>query len=308
MRFDIQILLVLIGFLSPSGALKVEDETGRLSAMNPSRLRVHIVPHTHDDSGWLKTVNQYYWGDRQGIQSAGVQYILDSVVQALVSNPERRFTYAEMSFFSMWWKQQDESMRDTVRRLVKEGRLNFVNGGYVQHDEAGSHYVAMIDQTTRGHRFLKSTFGYVPKVGWQIDPFGHSSIQAGLMGAELGFEAVFFGRADHEDMNIRREQKMLEMVWHGVGGKSSCNFQKDTSVFLGNFASGNYGPPPGFNWEFGPWSDTPVQDDPSVEGYNVPSIVDRFLGQCRRLSSVTRGNDIMFTMGSDFHYSNAHAW
>ena len=57
------------------------------------------------------------------------------------------------------------------------------------HDEASPFYVEMVDQTTRGHDFLKAELGAVPKIGWQIDPFGHSAVQADLLSAELGFEA-----------------------------------------------------------------------------------------------------------------------
>ena len=39
------------------------------------------------------------------------------------------------------------------------------------HDEATTHYMGMIDQTTLGHDFLKQNFDYTPSVGWQLDPF-----------------------------------------------------------------------------------------------------------------------------------------
>lgn len=53
------------------------------------------------------------------------------------------------------------------------------------HDEATVHYIDMIDQTTLGHRYIKQQFGIIPRIGWQIDPFGHSAVQAYLLSAEV---------------------------------------------------------------------------------------------------------------------------
>ena len=122
-------------------------------------LTVHLVPHTHDDVGWLKTFEQYYVGLNNSLQQAGVQYILDSTVAELVANPNRKFIYGEQAFFSRWWKYQTDETKQTVRRLVAERRLEFVNGGWCMHDEATTHYIDMIDQTTIGHQFILKEFG-----------------------------------------------------------------------------------------------------------------------------------------------------
>lgn len=59
------------------------------------------------------------------------------------------------------------------------------NGGWCMHDEAATHYIDMIDQTTLGHRFIKDQFNIIPRAAWQIDPFGHSAVQGYLLGAEV---------------------------------------------------------------------------------------------------------------------------
>jgi hypothetical protein len=61
------------------------------------------------------------------------------------------------------------------------------NGGWCMHDEATCHYIDMIDQTTLGHRFIKEQLNNIPRAGWQIDPFGHSAVQAYLLGAEVHY-------------------------------------------------------------------------------------------------------------------------
>ena len=109
--------------------------------------------------------------------AAGVQYIIDTVVEQCQMNPDRKFTYVEQAFFHRWWTEQTASTKKAVRALVKSGQLQFINGGWSMHDEACTHYVSMIENTAFGHRFLKDEFDYKPTVGWQIDPFGHSATQ-----------------------------------------------------------------------------------------------------------------------------------
>ncbi len=272
------------------------------SSDNPGTLNVHVVPHTHDDVGWLKTIEQYYYGWNQTIQVASVQTILDSVVQALLENPNRTFIYVEMKFFQRWWEEQSNATKHEVKRLVQDTQqLSFVNGGWCMHDEATTHYMGMIDQTSLGHDFLKETFGYVPTVGWQLDPFGHSATQASLMTYQMGFDALYFGRIDYQDRELRRATSECEGLWNINPNKGG-----DKSVFWGLTGSynGQYGPPNGVC--FDPNCD---QEDytPLIE-MNATSqleFVKNFFLSVKQQSDQTQGNHIMLTMGEDFRYQKA---
>ena len=66
---------------------------------NKVKTVVHIIAHSHDDVGWLKTLDHYFWGIHDNIQRANVFLILDSVITELELNPERKFTEVEMAFF-----------------------------------------------------------------------------------------------------------------------------------------------------------------------------------------------------------------
>ena len=193
-----------------------------------TNIQIHLVPHTHDDVGWLKTVDEYFYGADNSIQHAGVQYILDSVIPALAGDPNKKFIYVEIAFFERWWNQQTPHMQALVKNLVKEGRLEFINGGWSMNDEACTHYNAIIDQMTYGLKFIEDNFGpdARPRVAWHIDPFGHSAEQASLF-SQMSYDGFFFGRIDYADKTLRMKNQRMELVWRGsanLGQSSDLNW------------------------------------------------------------------------------------
>lgn len=184
---------------------------------------IHICPHSHDDVGWLKTVDQYYDGSERDIQWTGVANTIESMVDALLQNPARRFVQIEMKFFSMWFYEQSETRKMQVRSLVKNGQLEIANAGWSMHDEACPTYEDMINNHMLGLEFVLKEFGVKPRIGWQVDPFGHSNTNARLF-AEMGFDAWFFGRQDWADYNKRVKNKELEWVWMPNGDTSKKIF------------------------------------------------------------------------------------
>ena len=47
---------------------------------NDEHLYIHLIPHTHDDVGWLKTVDMYFTGSNNGVQQAEVELVLDTTI------------------------------------------------------------------------------------------------------------------------------------------------------------------------------------------------------------------------------------
>ena len=98
----------------------------------------------------------------------------------------------------MWFYEQNEETKMKVRTLVKNGQLEIANAGWSMHDEACPIYEDMINNHMLGHEFVLKEFGVKPRIGWQVDPFGHSNTNAKLF-ADMGFDAWFFGRQDWAD-------------------------------------------------------------------------------------------------------------
>jgi len=84
------------------GLINVSVLIGRVTI--PSLSNVYCLQYT----GWLKTFDGYY--------SAQVKNILDNMVLKLRQHERMKFIYAEISFFSTWWKSATEEQKESVKR------------------------------------------------------------------------------------------------------------------------------------------------------------------------------------------------
>ena len=58
----------------------VENEEAGITQHNET-IYVHIVPHSHDDVGFRKTLDQYFSGSHDMIIRSGVQYIIRKFIK-----------------------------------------------------------------------------------------------------------------------------------------------------------------------------------------------------------------------------------
>eukprot|EP00324_Dicrateria_rotunda_P010250 CAMPEP_0206182322 /NCGR_PEP_ID=MMETSP1474-20131121/69458_1 /ASSEMBLY_ACC=CAM_ASM_001110 /TAXON_ID=97495 /ORGANISM="Imantonia sp., Strain RCC918" /LENGTH=221 /DNA_ID=CAMNT_0053597009 /DNA_START=133 /DNA_END=795 /DNA_ORIENTATION=+ len=158
---------------------RISEDSGPIDVII---VHVIIVPHSHCDAGWLKTFDKYYTDE--------VKHILTTVTEALTNNPHRKFGWVEISFLEKWWIEQPDNIKNNFKQLYENGQIEFLMGGWVSNDEATVTYMQCINQMTEGHRFLVREFGpdAIPRIGWQIDPFGLSQATA-TMFSQMCFDA-----------------------------------------------------------------------------------------------------------------------
>ncbi|XP_065199334.1 uncharacterized protein LOC135831021 isoform X1 [Sycon ciliatum] len=281
-----QLLAVLV-FLLCATSLPV-----CLSAVNGTdHINIWIVTHTHDDVGWLQTVDQYYISQ--------VQWILDTSLRCIAEDSSRRFTYVEQAYFYRWWNEQSDSTKQRVIQLAKSKQLEFNLGGWCMNDEGTTSYFSVIDQMSEGALFIHDEFGpdIYPKVGWHVDPFGHSSVTPSLW-ADMGFDAHGIDRIDFRIKDQRKATKELEFVWRG-----SRSFGPENQMFT-HIMDSMYCTPAECQYD----RNTRIQTDPLLPTYQLNFIEqgEAFVNMSRQRNQWYRHDHILIPFGCDFEHQNAY--
>ncbi|KAI1290183.1 Alpha-mannosidase 2 [Halotydeus destructor] len=177
------------------------------SRLKNNKLKVIVVPHSHNDPGWTKTFEQYF--EDQTV------HILDNLITKMSANPAMKFIWAETSYLDLWWQSlKSEDDKNIFRRLIKTGQLEIVTGGWVMNDEANCHYSAIINQLVEGHEWIRINLGdqIKPKNSWSIDPFGLSPTMAFIL-KKMGFESMLIQRVHYSIKKYLAKNQFLEFQW-----------------------------------------------------------------------------------------------
>uniref|UniRef100_A0A914BV68 Alpha-mannosidase n=2 Tax=Acrobeloides nanus TaxID=290746 RepID=A0A914BV68_9BILA len=270
------------------------------------KLEVVVIPHSHDDPGWLKTFEGYFEDQ--------TKHILDGMVEHLNRTPDMKFIYAEMSFFELWWSQINDEIRNKARKLIESGQVEIVTGGWVMTDEANSHYFSTVMEMIEGHEFLLNQIGFKPSNHWSIDPFGISPTLAYIM-KQSNMSHAAIQRVHYSVKKYLAQQRNLEFTWRQLwAGKSDVTDMKTHMFpFYSYDVPHTCGPEPAICCQFDfkrltsigcPWGKAPEVITPG----NVAQRGQMLADQYRKKAQLYKNNVILVPLGDDFRYDSLTEW
>ena len=275
----------------------------RKSLWSQVPLKVIIMPHSHNDPGWLKTIDGYF--------ATATKSIITNIVEKLTVNKQMTFIWTEMSYLSLWWDGANHDLRNKMRALINEGRLEIPTGGWVMTDEANVELFSMIDQLVEGHSWLRSTLGVRPVSSWSVDSFGHGGTFPHIL-AKSGILNMVVMRVHYAWKEWFAKYQHGDFLW-----KQSWELDGSQSPLCHNFPYDIYsikhscGPHPqtclGYDFRHvaGEYNEFSLHYTP-IDSSNVESRAELLLEQYGRTGSLFPHNVVLVPLGDDFRYNNAN--
>jgi lysosomal alpha-mannosidase len=176
-------------------------------------------------------------------------------------------------------------------------------GGWVHTDECNANFEDIIANFIKGHQWLSKEFGISPRIGWNIDAFGHTQANAALF-HDLGFEALFFARAQSDDVNWRFDNQQSHFLWRPL----SKHFGAQKEILGGILAhESSYAFAKGFKVDEHFDECGPIQNDPTLADYNGDLKVAEMVNYIHMQANGTASDEnVMVMMGDDFTHANAY--
>ena len=165
---------------------------------------VHVIPWTHVDPGYKSSYTNSF--------NVHIGKILTSVVNALSAKPSRRFIWPETCILQRWYANANDAMKEALKKVIANGQLEIVTGGWIMADESLSHYETMLEELTEGHDWLIRALGVRPTVGFSVDAIGHSPVMSYIL-KKSGIKGTVINKIHYAYKKELAKNRALEFMW-----------------------------------------------------------------------------------------------
>jgi alpha-mannosidase len=171
---------------------------------------VHMIGNAHVDPVWL-------WPWQAGVDEALATF--RSAADRCDEYPEFIFTRGESWLYEQV-ERIDPVLFERVRRLVEREQWHITGGQYIQPDVNLSTLMGLHRQILHGQRYFQDRFGVSPKVGYNVDSFGHPATLPDVL-ASHGYVGYVFHRPGPHQVELPAQT----FRWRGVGGGEVIGFR-----------------------------------------------------------------------------------
>ncbi|MFY7817621.1 MAG: glycoside hydrolase family 38 C-terminal domain-containing protein [Akkermansiaceae bacterium] len=171
---------------------------------------VHLIANAHLDPIWL-------WNWQAGVDEALATF--RSAVDRCHEYPEFRYTRGE-AWLYQWVEDLDPGLFREVSALIQEGRWSIAGGQWIQPDANLPTAAGWRKQIELGQRYFLDKFGTSPKIGYNVDTFGHPATLPDLL-HEFGYSGYVFHRPNENQVSLPAQT----FRWLGTGGAEVIGYR-----------------------------------------------------------------------------------
>jgi alpha-mannosidase len=169
-----------------------------------------MIGNAHLDPVWL-------WRWQAGVDEALASS--RSAADRCDEYPEFIYTRGEAWLYEQV-ERIDPELFARIRSLIEDGRWHVTGGQYLQPDVNLSTEMGLARQILRGQRYFHERFGVSPKVGYNVDSFGHPATLPDIL-VKHGYEGYVFHRPTAHQVGLPAQT----FRWRGPGGGEVVGFR-----------------------------------------------------------------------------------
>ena len=169
-----------------------------------------MIGNAHVDPVWL-------WPWQAGVDEALATF--SSAADRCDEYPEFVFTRGESWLYEQV-ERIDPNLFGRVRRLVERGQWHVTGGQYLQPDVNLPTAMGLHRQIVHGQRYFRDRFGVSPKVGYNVDSFGHPATMPDIL-TDHGYVGYVFHRPGPHQVELPAQT----FRWRGAGGGEVIGFR-----------------------------------------------------------------------------------